>query len=630
VAIRVLTPAVLGFSLLVLVQDPRAASPSTGDLADLTLEQLSSIVVTSVSRRQESLASAAASIYVINADDIRRSGAISLPEALRLAPNLQVARADANQYAISARGFNNVLANRLLVLIDGRIVYSPLFSGVFWEAQDVMLEDVERIEVISGPGATLWGANAVNGVINVITRAASATQGPLLAVGAGNRERGSSVRYGGAIGSGHFRVYGKHFDRDHTERANRTSVLDASARSQAGFRADWKLDGHNLTLQGDAYQSDIDQLTGGARDIAGTNVLARWSEERSDGTSLRVQAYYDRIERDQPGSIRDTLDIFDVEFQHGLVPGEGHRLLWGAGYRYADDRLVNLGPGLAFRPADRELTWYNVFGQHQWRLRSDLALTVGLKAEHNDYTGLEWLPSARIAWALTPERLVWSALSRTVRAPSRIDRELFLPASPPFFFAGGPDFRSEVSNVLELGYRAQPSQTLSYSVTAFYHDHSRLRSYEPRAGGVRVENRISGSTRGIEAWGTWRPVAAWRLDAGWVEQRQRLAPDADSLGTLASAGHGNDPRRWIKLRSAVDLTSRHELDVMLRYVGALPSPVVPSYTAVDARLGWRVSRELELSLLLQNLFDRSHPEFGAAANRVEFRRGAFINVVWRP
>lgn len=630
VAIRVLILAVLSALAHAWVEDARSAGFDGRDLADLTLEQLSNIVVSSVSRRQEPLASAAASIYVINADDIRRSGATTLPEALRLAPNLQVARADANQYAISARGFNNVLANRLLVLIDGRIVYSPLFSGVFWEAQDVMLEDVERIEVISGPGSTLWGANAVNGVINIITHAASATQGALFAAGAGNRERGSAVRYGGAIGSGHFRIYGKHFDRDHTQRANRTTVLDGSARSQAGFRADWKLNGRDLTVQGDIYQSDIDQVAGGSRDIGGANVLARWSEERSDGTTLRAQAYYDRVEREQPGSIRDALDIFDVEFQHGIVPAAGHRLLWGAGYRYADDRLENLGPRLAFRPANRELAWYNVFGQHEWRLRSDLALTLGLKAEHNDYTGLEWLPSARLAWELAPDRLIWSALSRTVRAPSRIDRELFLPANPPFAVAGGPDFQAEVSDVLEIGYRAQPGPTLSYSVTGFYHDHSRLRSLEPRAGGARLENRISGSTRGVEAWGTWRALPRWRLEGGWVELRQRLAPDADSLGTLAAAGHGNDPKRWVKLRSAVDLSSRHELDVMLRYVGALPSPAVPSYTAVDARLGWRLARSVELSLLLQNLFDRSHPEFGLAANRVEFRRGAFVNLVWRP
>jgi len=310
--------------------DTHAATLAASDFADLTLEQLGNIVVTSVSRREEALGAAAASVYVITSEDIRRSGATSLPEALRLAPNLNIARADANQYAISARGFNNTLANRLLVLIDGRIVYSPLFSGIFWEAQDVMLPDVERIEVISGPGATLWGANAVNGVINLITRPAAATQGALVSAGAGNRDRGGAVRYGGSIGSGHFRVYGRHFDRAHTERANRSSVLDSSGRSQAGFRADWGGNGREFTLQGDVYQGDIEQLAGGSRDLGGANVLARWSEQRSDGRILRAQAYYDRVERDQPGSIREVLDVVDIEVEQGLVPAEGHQLLGAA------------------------------------------------------------------------------------------------------------------------------------------------------------------------------------------------------------------------------------------------------------------------------------------------------------
>lgn len=608
---------------------PSAARGSTlaaSNLADLSLEQLGSIVVTSVSRREERLGSAAASVYVISAEDIRRSGATSIPEALRLAPNLFVGRADANQYAISARGFSNVLANRLLVLIDGRIVYSPLFSGVFWEAQDVMLEDVERIEVISGPGATLWGANAVNGVINVITRNARDTQGALLTAGGGNRERGGGARYGGAIGGGHFRVYGKHFDRNATERANRTSVVDSSARGQAGFRADWGDAARAVTVQGDVYRGDIEQLAGGSRDIAGANVLARWSEQRADGSTRWVQAYYDRVERDQRGSIREVLDIFDVEFQHGFSPAKGHQLLWGAGYRHAHDQIDNINPAaLAFIPATRNLQWYNVFAQDEWRLRPDLALTLGVKAEHNDYTGLEWLPSARLAYTISQSRLLWSAASRAVRAPSRIDTELFTPA-----LAGGLNFRSEVSNVLELGYRAQESAAFSYSITAFYHDHARLRSLEARPGGAVFENRIEGSTKGIEAWSTWRVAAPWRLDAGWVELRQNLRPEAGSVSTPVAAGHGNDPRRWVTLRSALELTPRHELDLSARYVGALPNPVVPSYTTVDVRLGWHVSRELELSLLLQDLFDTSHAEWGSAATRMELRRAAFLKLLWRP
>jgi iron complex outermembrane receptor protein len=601
-------------------------------LEQMSLEQLSDIVVTSVSRREEALGSAAASVYVITGEDIRRSGANTLPEALRLAPNLQVARADANQYAISTRGFNNTLANRLLVLIDGRIVYSPLFSGVFWEVQDVMLEDVLRIEVISGPGGTLWGANAVSGVINVITRAAADTQGFLVSAGAGNRQRAAAAtRYGGTLGAdGHYRVYAKYLTHDNTRQANGTPVVDQSVRHQVGFRADWGSARRSFTVQGDAYRTDIEQVAGGSRDLGGANFLARWSETRDDGSSVHAQAYYDRVERTQPGSIREDLDIFNAEFQYGFYAAKSHRLLWGAGYRYAHDHIDNIALGVAFIPPTRNLNWYNAFVQDEWRLQPNLSLTLGVKAEHNDYSGLEWLPNARLAWQASPQRLVWSAVSRVVRAPSRIDRELFAPASQPFALAGGRQFRSEVSKVLEIGYRAQETRALSYSITAFRHEHQRLRSFEVQPGGAVFQNRMEGSTSGVEGWGTYHVTASWRLDAGWVEMRQSLRAEPGSTSTVASAGLGNDPNRWITLRSAFDLTPRHELDVMARYVSALPNPQVPSYTAVDARLGWNVSRELQLSLLLQNLFDRSHPEWGPAATRAEYQRGVFFKVLWRP
>jgi iron complex outermembrane recepter protein len=622
----------LALTALLSATPAASATLAATDFAEMSLEQLSSIIVTSVSRREQPLSSAAASIYVISAEDIRRSGATTLPEALRLAPNLQVARADANQYAISARGFNNTLANRLLVLIDGRIVYSPLFSGVFWEVQDVMLEDVERIEVISGPGATLWGANAVNGVINIITRPARDTRGALVTAGAGNRERGTAVRYGGTFGAdGHYRIYGRYFDRDNTERANRTPITDESQRGQVGFRADWGDAHRGWTVQGDAYRTDIAQQPGGSRNLGGANMLARWNAQRADGSTLQAQAYYDRVERDQPGAIREELDTLHAEFQHGFDLLRNHRLLWGAGYRYAHDRIANLGPAaLGFIPATRDLHWYNVFAQDEWRLRPDVTLTMGIKAEHNDYTGLEWLPSARLSWAVTENRLLWSALSRAVRAPSRIDRELFAPAAPPFALAGGPNFRSEIANVFELGYRAQETQTLSYSITAFHHDHQRLRSFEVKPGGAVFANRMEGSTDGLEAWGTFRPHARWRLHAGWVELRQKLRAEPGSTSTVSNAGLGNDPHRWFSLRSTLDLTPRHEFDLMLRHVAKLPNPEVPSYTAIDARFGWHVAKALELSLLLQNMFDPGHAEWGAAGNRAEYRRAFFVKALWRP
>jgi iron complex outermembrane receptor protein len=615
--------------LLIAAIPVQSAAQSGKDLADLSLEELSNIEVTSVSGRAERLADAPASIFVITREDIRRSGVTSLPEALRLAPNLQVARSNANSYAISARGFNNSIGNKLLVLIDGRTVYTPLFSGVFWNAQDVMLEDIERIEVISGPGATLWGTNAVNGVINVTTRAARDTQGALVAGGAGNLERGTSVRYGGRLGdNGHFRLYGKYFDWDNTARAAGGPVRDAWDKGQVGFRADWGGAERSFTVQGDAYRGELEQALPGMTRLEGMNLLGRWNQRLSDGSNLRVQGYYDRTERNQPGTFREELDVFDLELQHTLKRLGQHTVIWGGGYRYARDQVGNSAL-LAFLPAERNLNWWNAFVQDEIALRSDLGLTVGARLESNDYTGLEVLPSARLAWKPARDRLVWGAISRAVRSPSRLDREFFVFV-PPILLNGGPNFRSEVSNVAELGYRAQASSALSYSLTAFYHKHDRQRSVEPAPGGGFVlDNKIEGSTHGVEAWGNYRVTSSWRLSGGLVLLEQNLRLKPDSMDTSGIDALGNDPKHQWLLRSAFDLTPRHEFDVMVRRIGALPDPSVPAYTAVDARLAWRARRDLELSVTVNNLFDAGHPEFGVPATRSEFERSIFLKMLWR-
>src|SRR6266436_995259 len=349
-------------------------------LRTLSLKELMDIEVTSVSKRPEKLSETASAIQVITQDDIRRSGATSLPEALRLASNLEVAQIDSRQWAISARGFNSTTANKMLVLIDGRTVYTPLYAGVFWDAQDTLLEDIDRIEVISGPGATLWGANAVNGVINVITRRAAETQGTLLVAGAGNLERGAAARQGGKLGEdGAFRVYGKISDRDHTSRANGTSVPDSWDSGQAGFRADWGTAAGAFTLQGDAYRGTIDQAAPGDIRISGGNVLARWARQLSGGDRVQVQAYFDNTDREIPGTFEERLNIFDVEFQHGLRLGSQHSVIWGGGYRRADDHVSNTA-AIAFLPADRNLRWGNLFAQDEIALHGDqLRLTLGAK-----------------------------------------------------------------------------------------------------------------------------------------------------------------------------------------------------------------------------------------------------------
>jgi len=618
-----------GLAVLLLGAAVAYGAQPTRDLADLSLEELSAIEVTSVSRRIERLSDAPASIFVITRDDIRRAGVTSLPEALRLAPNLQVARVNSSAYAISARGFNNSIGNKLLVLIDGRTVYTPLFSGVFWDAQDVMLEDIERIEVISGPGATLWGTNAVNGVINVTTRPAADTRGALISAGAGNLERGAAVRYGAALGANaDFRLYGKFFDRDNTKRADGTPVRDAADKGQFGFRADWGGGERTFTLQGDAYRGDLEQSAPGRTKLEGLNLLARWNQRLGDGSSLRVQGYYDRSERDQQNVFREELDIFDLELQHALKPLGAHTIVWGGGYRYANDRVGNSAV-LAFLPAERNLEWWNAFVQDEIALSPRLALTLGTRLEGNSYTGVEVLPSARLAWKAAADRLLWGAISRAVRSPSRLDREFFIFV-PPLPLNGGPNFRSEVSNVTELGYRAQPSSRYSYSLTAFYQDHDRLRSVEPAPGGGFVlDNKIEGSTYGVEGWAHYRLTDRWRLSGGGVLLKQQLRLKAESRDVAGVSALGNDPaHQWI-LRAGFEPAPRHEVDVALRRVGALPNPSVPAYTAVDARWGWRPQRNFEVSLTLNNLFDAQHPEFGAPATRSEFERSIFLKVLWR-
>ena len=606
------------------------------NLADLTLEQLSNIEVTSVSKRAERLADAAASVYVIAADDIRQSGAATLPEALRLAPNLRVARADANQYAISARGFSSVLANKMLVLIDGRTVYSPLFSGVFWEAQAVMLEDIERIEVISGPGGTLWGSNAVNGVINIITRSARETQGVLVAAGAGDREKATAARYGGQFGAaatdGRFRLYARYSEQRHTASANGTEIRDASDHTQAGFRTDWGRPAQNFTIQGDAYTSDIDQgVSPAVRRLSGANLLGRWNRELGADSSLRVQMYYDRTQRDQPGAIKDVLDTFDFELQHGFRIGTHHALLWGGNYRHQRDSVENLNPAaLALIPPNRRLNLGGMFVQDDVTLARGINLTAGIKFEHNDFTGWEYLPNLRLAWKVADEHLLWGAVSRAVRAPSRVDRDFYSPGRPPFsVFAGGPDFVSEIATVYEAGYRGQSQPALTWSITAYHHDFDRLRSQEPSPAGPMFQNRIDGAVDGVEAWGTYRMTNNWRLNAGFVRQRERLQPEAGSLAIGGVSGLGNDPKQWWSLGSSLELGSDLEFDVNVRHVGALPNPVVPAYTAVDARVSWRLRPNLELSLTAKNLFDPRHPEWGAAPSRAEIERGVFAKLVWR-
>jgi iron complex outermembrane receptor protein len=606
-----------------------AAAAQVPALADLSIEDLANIRVTTVSRQPVSVADAPASIYVITHEDIRRAGVTSLPEALRLAPNLQVARVDSVQYAISARGFNNAVGNKLLVMIDGRTVYTPLFSGVFWDQQDVMLADVDRIEVISGPGATLWGANAVNGVINVITQTAGETQGTRVSVKAGAFERLANGRYGGALGdNGHFRVYGKVAKLDNTQRASGADAFDEWDRAQAGFRADWDLGRDALTLQSDVYSGEsIDRgvvvgLPFGRVEVSGANVLGRWTRQLEGGSELQLQSYFDHAERDDFLFFRPKADIFDVEAQHSVVLGR-HRLVWGGGYRHSSDDIAT-GFVTAFIPRGRDLAWQNLFAQEQIALGEKVELTVGLKLENNDFTGTESLPSARVGWKPTAKSLVWADVSRAVRAPSRFDKDVYFPGSPPFFVIGGPNFVSEVADVVEAGYRGEPSDTWSYSVTVFHNDWDKLRS--GTALPVQLENRIEGTVQGVEAWATWRVAPKWQLSGGLatLDKDLFLEPGSTDPVGVNNETLANDADYEWSLRAMADLPHDLTLDVRARHVAELPNPAVPGYTSLDAALGWRPSRLLTLVFTVENMLDESHAEYGPSPTRSVIERTALL------
>ena len=590
-----------------------AAAPACAarDLGELSLEELSQVEVTSASKRPEPLSQAAAAIYVITAEDIRRSGATNLAEALRLAPNLEVDRLNAQQYTISARGFNSVnAANKLLVLIDGRSVYTPLFTAVYWDQQDVMLADIDRIEVISGPGGTLWGANAVNGVVNVITRSAADTQGGLIDSKVGTFVQRGDGRWGGRLGdTGAYRVYALGFGEGNTYQPSGASAGDDWNGKQAGFRAEFGAPVNRLTLQGDAYENEVD-TPGGRRN--GGNVLGRWNAQLAGGSAFELQAYYDEQSRSDisagGGGSSDLVRTLDLQFQHLFTLAGAHEIVWGAGQRAWRDRFVNTSNIFAFEPESETLYLTNVFVQDTVPLRRDIKAIVGVKYEYSTFSGGEWMPNLRLAWQATARDFVWGAISRAVRPPSRLERDLFAPG----IVDKSTGFQSEKLLAYEAGWRSQVAPTASLSVNLFYNDYTDLRTTSlgsPTPFPVQFANGLEGHAYGVDAWGTWSPSGEWRIEGGIELLRKdfHLKPGAtDIAGSQTVLGH--DPGHQVFLRSYADLPGNTELYVGLRQIGALSDVNVPAYFEADVRLGWHVTRNLELSIAGQNLAHARHAE----------------------
>jgi iron complex outermembrane receptor protein len=637
-------------------------------LKKLGLEELMNLEVSSVSRRLEKLSEVASAIQVITQDEIRRSGATTLPEALRLAGNLQMGQKNSHDWAISARGFNTEAANKLLVLIDGRTVYTPLFSGVFWDRQDYLLEDIERIEVISGPGGTLWGANAVNGVINIITKNAKETQGLYAEAGAGSQLRHfTGLRYGGTMGSNtSYRVYGKYFDRDDAVFPNGEDANDSWRMGQVGFRMDTRpSDKNTITLQGDYYDGEENISTGGETDVSGVNVLARWSHSFSEKSNIKVQFYYDKTALLQPvppswnaertvelapaGTLEDDIDTYDLDFQHDFQLGSRHQIVWGLGYRRTHDVVEN-APGLAFDPPVLDLDLFSVFAQDKIMLTDNFFLTPGIKVEHNDYTGFEFEPSARIQANVTGNQTIWAAASRAVRMPSRFDRHLRLP-TPGFapivnnLLIGGADFESETLIAYEMGYRAQVGTKISGSISIFFNDYEKVRSTslsepDPVFGlpfPLFYANDLKGESYGLELSVTYQALDAWRIYGAYnlLETDVWVRKGGQDLNNALN--ETADPKHRFSLRSSLNILRNLEFDAGLRWLDSFEynnggtAGTVNAYTELEARIAWQVSPKFELSIVGQNLLHDHHLEYviSGANPRAEIERSVYGKIACR-
>ncbi len=616
-------------SCQVFAQSP-ADSLTLKKLKKLSIEELMNVEVTSITMRPEKLTEVASAVQVITGEDIHRSGVTRLPEALRLVSNLQMAQANSHDWAVTARGFNGlpsaggVLANKLLAMIDGRVIYNPLYGGVFWDVQNVMLEDVDRIEVVSGPGGTLWGANAVNGVINTVTKSAKETQG-LYVSGAGGSllQNFGGIRLGGRseIDSNlYFRIYTQRFDQMSTKLENGKDAKDAWNMTQGGFRMDYYPSKANtLTLQGDFYGGLVNDSIK-RTNTDGQNVLARFTHSFSDQSNLVARAYYDRTWRKTPYSSQPffyELNTYDIDIQHRFPIGNKHSILWGGAYRLQKDRTSSAynPPRTApsFNPVNRDMPLYSGFVQDEIALVPNrIKLTVGSKFLQNVFSGLEIQPSARLAWTLNNKNTIWTAVSRAVRIPTRLDYDITTRATQRF--------SSEKITAYEIGYRVRPFERLSLSLAAFYNRYHNLRSIDTLSKGPPIVLVLANSQRaeswGFEFSGNFQATWWWRLRGGYTYFDKTISPTSAKVLPASSAFEGVDPKNIFMFQSIMDLPYHMEIDLMGRYSDVLPSitsslPKVPPYFTFGARLAWQF-KSYEISLVGQNLWEDKHSEVGAS------------------
>jgi len=661
-------PILAGIALLALAGLP-ARAVQTPDLTQKSLEDLMSIEVTSVSKKEQKTSQAAAAIYVISRDDIRHSGVLNIPDLLRMVPGLDVAQIDAGKWAISSRGFNGQYSNKLLVLVDGRTSYSPIFAGVFWDSQNIPLPSIERIEVIRGPGAAVWGSNAVNGVINIITLSAADTPGGYISAGEGNSSTGPEIiRYGGKL-----RNFGAY-------RVSAEGVHDSALPTFAGlnghddltlvhgrFRVDSTLSAKDsATTEGEAYQGNAGEIafvpvsllppenaTVALRDrYSGWNLLSRWKRTFSPGSETSLQVYFDRITRgDSTYSIGQN--IFDVDFQHHIIWGARQDIIWGLGYRASSD---DIEPTLRISatPENHLTRLLSSFAQDEVTLRPDrVHMTLSARVEHNDYTGFNLQPSARLVWTPDARNSIWGAVSGADRTPARSDRDFRVnfealpgPGSMPILVSlfGNPHQKNEQLTAFEAGYRTMLTRRLSLDSTIFYNRYRDLTSVEP--GAMRTEtdpapihllmpesfgNNLFGETHGIEAFANWKVARFWTLNTGYTFFSMHLHEFAVSQDVSIPATEGGIPDHQAQLRSSVSLPWNLQWNASAYFVNRLRAQSIPSYTRVDTGLTWRLGESVSLSVVGQNLLKDLHPEYSGTDSTVQpglMRRAAYTRITW--
>ena len=655
--------------------DPQPDSGQTGPAAlkNLSLEQLSQIEVTSPSKEPTPVFRSPVAVYVITGEDIRRSGVTTIPDALRLAPGVEVARIDGNKWSIGIRGFGTRLSRSVLVLIDGRTVYTPLFAGTYWEVQDTLLEDIERIEVIRGPGGTIWGPNAVNGVINIITRHTKDTVGTFASMGGGDLEQGFvNFRYGGDNGKGlTYRVYGKGYTRGPEEHPDRGNFDDWRA-AQAGFRMDWAKDRDEFTVQGDLYKEEAGERVGlsnyvppvtsnvdGNADLSGGNVLFRWKRTLKDDQDVQLQTFYDRTNRYEP-NLGENRDTFDVDFLiRTNIPGR-QTLSYGLGARVSARRFIEVSSGLVFSPLHRTDYLFSGFLEDDVNLIDrKLMLTLGTKILRTNYTGFEYEPSARLLWTPNDNQTFWMSFTHAVRTPSDAEEDFYLSSflgvsnGMQVFarFSPNPSFAPEKLNGYELGYRQLLGKNFYLDFAGFFNHYHDLFSQD-LAGPLAIEttlpfpvpaqppthvlipaqfrNDLYGATSGAEIAPEWRPTTFWRLRGSYSFLHMDLskAPGA-ALGGTPSSVVGASPQHEVVIDSSFDLLKRLQADLIYRYVSALPAQSAPAYSTGDVRVAWRFNRHIEFSIAGQNLFQPFHVEYGDTGGPVAVRRNVYASLAWR-